>query len=135
FIAEARVGSQLQHPAIVPVYELGRSADGRPFFTMKLVEGHTLAELLRDRSKDATPLSDLPRLLGIFEQVCQAVAYAHSKGIGHRDLKPANVMVGAFGEVQVMDWGFAKVLAERRGARPGASAGRASSTPPLPRPR
>ena len=110
FVAEARVGSQLQHPAIVPVYELGRFGDGRPFITMKLIEGYTLAAMLRGRGRD--PLADLPRFLAIFEQVCQAVAYAHSKGIVHRDLKPANVMVGAFGEVQVMDWGFAKVLAD-----------------------
>ena len=104
FIAEARVGSQLQHPAIVPVYEQGWFADRRPYFTMKLVEGHTLAALLRDRA-DAG--QDRPRLLHVFEQVCQAMAYAHSRGVVHRDLKPANVMVGAFGEVQVMDWGFA----------------------------
>jgi tetratricopeptide (TPR) repeat protein len=117
FIAEARVGSQLQHPAIVPVYELGRFGDGRPYFTMKLVEGHTLAALLHGR---ADPTQDLPRWLGIFEQVCQAVAYAHSKGVIHRDLKPANVMVGAFGEVQVVDWGFAKALA---GGDPGDGAG------------
>jgi serine/threonine-protein kinase len=107
FIAEARVGSQLQHPAIVPVYEQGQFADGRPYFTMKLVEGHTLAALLRDR---ADPGHDRARLVGVFEQVCQAMAYAHARGVVHRDLKPANVMVGAFGEVQVMDWGFAKQL-------------------------
>jgi tRNA A-37 threonylcarbamoyl transferase component Bud32 len=107
FIEEARIGSQLQHPAIVPVYEQGWLEDRRPYFTMKLVEGHTLAALLRERS-DAG--QDLPRFLGVFEQVCQAMAYAHARGVVHRDLKPANVMVGAFGEVQVMDWGFAKQL-------------------------
>jgi tetratricopeptide (TPR) repeat protein len=107
FREEARVGSQLQHPAIVPVYELGWFTDRRPYFTMKLVRGHTLAELLRGR---AEPGQELPRWLGIFEQVCQAVAYAHARGVVHRDLKPANVMVGSFGEVQVMDWGFAKQL-------------------------
>ena len=73
---------------------------------MKLVEGRTLAALLADR---ASPADDLPRFLQVFEQVCQAVAYAHSQGVVHRDLKPANVMVGAFGEVQVMDWGHATV--------------------------
>src|SRR5262249_48784309 len=108
FTEEARVGSQLHPPAIVPVYELGSFGDRRPYLTMKLVEGHTLAALLQDR---AGPGADLPRLLGIFAQVCQAMAYAHARGVVHRDLKPANVMVGAFGEVQVMDWGFAKVLA------------------------
>jgi tetratricopeptide (TPR) repeat protein len=107
FFEEARIGSQLQHPAIVPVYEQGFFADGRPYFTMKLVEGHTLAELLRSRDD---PRQDQTRLLGMFEQVCQAMAYAHARGVVHRDLKPANVMAGAFGEVQVMDWGFAKVL-------------------------
>ena len=107
FLAEAQVGSQLQHPAIVPVYELGSFGDGRPFFTMRLVEGRTLAALLQDRHGLA---GDVPRWLGILEQVCQAIAYAHSRGVIHRDLKPANVMVGAFGEVQVMDWGFAKKL-------------------------
>src|SRR5262249_54766909 len=72
-----------------------------------LVKGQTLAKLLKERS---SPAQERPRFLKIFEQVCQAVAYAHAKGVIHRDLKPANVMVGAFGEVQVMDWGLAKVL-------------------------
>jgi tetratricopeptide (TPR) repeat protein/tRNA A-37 threonylcarbamoyl transferase component Bud32 len=114
FINEARIGSRLQHPAIVPVYELGSFADGRPYFTMKLVEGHTLAAMMQDR---ADPTEDRPRLLGIFEQVCQAMAYAHAGGFIHRDLKPHNVMVGSFGEVQVMDWGFAKVLQTDEGGR------------------
>jgi tetratricopeptide (TPR) repeat protein/tRNA A-37 threonylcarbamoyl transferase component Bud32 len=112
FIEEAQVASQLQHPAIPPVHELGELPDGRPYFAMKLVQGHTLAELLQARSG---PADDLARFLAIFEQVCQAVAYAHSKGVIHRDLKPANIMVGAFGEVQVMDWGLAKLL------RPGGA--------------
>src|SRR5262249_10361492 len=81
--------------------------DRRPYFTMKLVKGKTLAALLEQR---ASPQDDLPRFLTIFGQVCQTVAYAHARGVIHRDLKPANVMVGAFGEVQVMDWGLAKVL-------------------------
>ena len=107
FVEEARVAGRLQHPGVVPVYGLGRLADGRPYFTMRVVEGRTLAELLAAR---ADPADDRPRLLKLFEQVCQAVAYAHSRGVVHRDLKPANVMAGAFGEVQVMDWGLAKVL-------------------------
>src|SRR5207237_1039511 len=78
FAAEARVGSRLQHPAIVPVYESGQFGDGRPYLAMKLVEGHTLAELLRRR---ADPARDLARLLAVFEQVCQAVAYAHAQGV------------------------------------------------------
>jgi hypothetical protein len=121
FVEEAQVGGQLQHPGIVPVHELGTLADGRPFIAMKLVKGRTLAELLAGRPD---PAHDLPRFLGVFGQVCQTVAYAHSKCVVHRDLKPANVMVGAFGEVQVMDWGLAKVLGKEpaAGAPPPASA-------------
>jgi tetratricopeptide (TPR) repeat protein len=107
FLEEAQVIGQLQHPGIVPVHAIGQLPDGRPYFAMKLVQGRTLAELLDERS---APAHDLPRFLVIFQQVCQAVAYAHSRGVIHRDLKPANVMVGAFAEVQVMDWGLAKVL-------------------------
>jgi tetratricopeptide (TPR) repeat protein len=108
FIEEAQICGQLQHPGIVPVYDIGKFGD-RPFFTMKLVKGQTLAAILAER---ADPSADRPRLLGIALQVAHAMAYAHAKGVIHRDLKPANIMVGAFGEVQVMDWGLAKVLAE-----------------------
>lgn len=107
FIEEAQIGGQLQHPGIAPVYELGQFADRRPFFSMKLVKGETLSKLLANREDSAV---DRAKFIGIFEQVCQTVAYAHSRGVIHRDLKPANIMVGAFGEVQVMDWGLAKVL-------------------------
>ena len=106
FVEEAQIGGQLQHPGIAPVYELGQFEDHRPFFTMKLVKGKTLAALLTKRKH----VFERGKLLGIFEQICQTVAYAHSRGVIHRDLKPANIMVGAFGEVQVMDWGLAKVL-------------------------
>ena len=109
FVEEAQIGGQLQHPGIVPVYELGLMADERPYFTMKLVKGRTLAVLLAER-KSAVGRT-VARLLDVFESVCQTMAYAHSRGVIHRDLKPANVMVGAFGEVQVVDWGLAKVLA------------------------
>jgi serine/threonine-protein kinase len=109
FVEEVQITGQLQHPGIPPVHEIGRLPDGRPFFAMKLIKGRTLDELLRERS---APAADLPRFLGIFQAVCQAVAFAHSKGVIHRDLKPSNVMVGAFGEVQVMDWGLAKVLSK-----------------------
>ncbi len=188
FVAEAQIGGQLQHPGVVPVYELGAFPDQRPYFAMKLVKGRTLAALLGERGcvsapsprestpgadatglavgarlgspgergcvsapsppnptpgaaptpgadatpgaaptpgADATPgaaptpgadatglAADLPRFLGIFEQVCQTMAYAHARGVIHRDLKPSRVMVGSFGEVQVMDWGLAKVLAQ-----------------------
>ena len=109
FVEEAQIGGQLQHPGIVPVYELGQFQDQRPFFTMKLVKGQTLSALLAERSSSD---EDRAKFLGIFEQVCQTMAYAHSRAVIHRDLKPSNVMVGAFGEVQVMDWGLAKVLSE-----------------------
>ena len=107
FVEEAQIGGQLQHPGVVPVYELGQFADQRPYFAMKLVKGRTLAALLAER---VVAVGDLPRFLSIFESICQTVAYAHARGVIHRDLKPSNVMVGAFGEVQVMDWGLAKVL-------------------------
>jgi len=127
FVEEAQIGGQLQHPGVVPIYDLGAFPDRRPFFTMKLVKGRTLAELLGERGRvsapsepqqtpgtDATGLAvDLPRFLSIFEAVCQTMAYAHTRGVIHRDLKPSNIMVGGFGEVQVMDWGLAKVLLQR----------------------
>ncbi len=115
FVREAQVCSQLQHPAIVPVYEVGHLADGLPYFTMKLVEGRTLAQCLADPANSA---ADLGRWLGAFGQICQAVAFAHSKGVLHRDIKPHNVMLGAFGEVLVMDWGMAKVLTEASDGAP-----------------
>lgn len=107
FVEEAQIAGQLQHPGIVPVYELGTFTDRRPFFSMKLVKGRTLADLLRDRPSAST---DLSRFLSIFESICQTMAYAHARGVIHRDLKPSNVMLGSFGEVQVMDWGLAKVI-------------------------
>jgi serine/threonine-protein kinase len=113
FVEEAQIAAQLQHPGILPVYELGIADARRPYFSMKLIKGRTLAALLAERTD---PSRDRPRFLGIFEQVCQAMGYAHAKGVVHRDLKPSNVMVGAFGEVQVVDWGLAKVLAQRGAA-------------------
>ncbi len=106
-VEEAQIGSQLQHPGIVPVYGIGLLSDQRPYFAMKLVKGRTLAAVLKERG---SPRQDLARFLRVFEQVCQTMAYAHSRGVIHRDLKPSNVMVGGFGEVQVVDWGFGKVL-------------------------
>ncbi len=102
FVDEARITGQLQHPGIPPIHHVGTLPDGRPFLAMKLVKGRTLDEILKER--------DGTNRLAVFEAVCQAVGYAHAHRVIHRDLKPANVMVGAFGEVQVMDWGLAKVL-------------------------
>ena len=107
FVEEAQIGGQLQHPGIVPVYELGVFGDARPYFTMKLVKGQTFTGLLAARPD---PSSELPRFLETFLRVAQTMAYAHARGVVHRDLKPSNIMVGSFGEVQVMDWGLAKVL-------------------------
>ncbi|MBN9521666.1 tetratricopeptide repeat protein [bacterium] len=104
FVREAVITGRLAHPGIPPAHHLGELPDGTPFLAMKLVRGRTLADLLAARPD---PGHDLPRFVGVVEQVCQAVGYAHAQGIVHRDLKPANVMVGAFGEVQVMDWGLA----------------------------
>jgi tetratricopeptide (TPR) repeat protein/tRNA A-37 threonylcarbamoyl transferase component Bud32 len=107
FVEEAQIGGQLQHPGIVPVYELGLMADDRPYFAMKLVKGKTLASLLSERK---SPSDDRRHFLDVFEAMCQTLAYCHSRGVIHRDLKPSNVMVGAFGEVQVVDWGLSKVI-------------------------
>ncbi len=115
FIEEARITGQLQHPAIPPVHQVGKLPDGRPFLAMKLIQGRTLDHLLAERQ---TPEEGRGRFLAIFEQMCQAVAYAHSRNVIHRDLKPSNVMVGAFGEVQVMDWGLAKELSQSQDTQP-----------------
>jgi WD40 repeat protein len=120
FLDEARITAQLQHPGIPPVFEVGRLRDERPYLAMKLIKGRTLEDLLLERPE---PSRESGRFLAVFQQVCQAVGYAHSKHILHRDLKPANVMVGAFGEVQVMDWGLAKLVA------PGGSAANEPTVP------
>jgi serine/threonine-protein kinase len=120
FIREACVQGLLEHPTIVPVYDLDRGADGAVFFTMKRVAGRTLADVLkrlRDGDPDTAAHFTRARLLHVFASVCQGVAYAHRRGIVHRDLKPANVMLGELGEVYVMDWGLAKL-----GASEGAGA-------------
>lgn len=114
FLREAKICSRLQHPGIVPVHDIGFFADGRMFIAMKLVEGSTLSELLSE--KKATS-----EWIDIFEQICQTMAYAHAQNIVHRDLKPQNIMVGEFGEVQIMDWGIAKYI-DRENLPPVASA-------------
>jgi serine/threonine-protein kinase len=109
FLREARIQARLEHPAIVPVYELARDEAGRPFFTMKRVVGVTLADQL------ASANVTRQRLLRAFADVCRAIDYAHSRGVVHRDLKPANIVLGEFGEVYVLDWGIARVVGDAQG--------------------
>jgi serine/threonine protein kinase len=104
-LREAYVLAQLEHPGIVPVHDVGTLVDGRVFYTMKFVQGRRLDEIVREAA------SSLPERLRLFQKICEPVAFAHSRGVLHRDLKPENIMVGPFGEVLVMDWGIAKVLA------------------------
>ncbi|MCA9493664.1 MAG: serine/threonine protein kinase, partial [Myxococcales bacterium] len=114
FVTEARVTGQLDHPNVVPVHALCHSPDGDPAYTMKLVDGVNLRDLLEQHGAwvDAGKLDDtedLPGRLEIFTKICDGVHYAHIRGVVHRDLKPENVMVGRHGEVYVMDWGLARV--------------------------
>ncbi|MBC7172122.1 MAG: serine/threonine protein kinase, partial [Polyangiaceae bacterium] len=113
FLREARVQGQLEHPAIVPVYDLGWDREGRPYFAMKRISGVTLGDVIRELRKgdpDHENRYSLRRLISMFQQVCLAIEYAHSRGVVHRDLKPSNLMLGDFGEVYVLDWGIAKLL-------------------------
>ena len=113
FIHEAQITGQLEHPNIVPVHELGVDADGSVFYTMKFVRGVTLESVLQGIRKDDPVMIEafpLARLLTIFQKVCDAMAFSHSKGVLHRDLKPDNIMIGDYGEVLVMDWGLAKIV-------------------------
>jgi serine/threonine protein kinase len=123
FVRESKITARLPHPGIPPVHALGTLDDGSPFLAMKLIAGQTLEQERKS--------ADRPRLLQAFTQVCQAVGFAHSRGIIHRDLKPANVMVGAFGEVQVMDWGLAKVLGAADVATSGPLVGSQLTSGPL----
>ena len=109
FLREARIQARLDHPAIVPVYDVGHDGQGRPYFTMKKVNGTTLAELLR---RPGAAAAARPRLLRAFVDVCLAIELAHTRGVVHRDLKPENLVLGDFGEVYVLDWGLARVLGE-----------------------
>ena len=111
FVREARISAMLQHPNTVPTYEIGRDGAGHCYFTMKLVHGYTLREILDFRER-----YDLTRLVEVVIQVAHALEYAHGHGVAHRDIKPENVLVGPFGEVLVLDWGLAKVW------QPGAPA-------------
>lgn len=130
FLVEARLTAKLDHPGIVPVHELGVDAHGTPFFTMRLVRGSSLADVLK-AARAGDRHWTLSRVLEVMLKVCDAVAYAHSQGVVHRDLKPTNIMVGAFGETYVMDWGLARggEMEEHRGSL--SSFQRGSSDDPI----
>jgi serine/threonine protein kinase len=119
FVREAEVTGLLEHPGVVAVYGLGAYADGRPFYAMRFIQGDSLKEAI-DRfhqgSKPKFTRTEFRQLLGRFIDVCQAIAYAHSRGVLHRDLKPGNIMLGKFGETLVVDWGLAKVAGTKDGA-------------------
>ena len=115
FVEESQIAGQLEHPGIIPVHELGLIGENKPYLAMKLIRGETLASLLRKR-KD-TP-EERASFVAVFEEICRPIAYAHSRRVVHRDLKPANIMVGRMGEVQVADWGLAKVLSPRADSSP-----------------
>ncbi len=112
FLEEAQITGQLDHPGVVPVHEIGVDGGGRVFFTMRMVKGRNLEEIF-DQARKGEEGWTRTRALGVLLKVCEAMAYAHSKGVIHRDLKPANIMVGKFGETYVMDWGLAKVMGRR----------------------
>jgi serine/threonine protein kinase len=118
---EARMTARLEHPGIVPVHDFGALADGRPFYVMTRVEGQALAALL----ETSPPLAERLR---IYERVCEAVSFAHSRGVIHRDLTPGNIMIGSFGEVVVTDFGVASLLAA--GGEPGVVLGTRGFMPP-----
>ncbi len=119
FLREASIQGRLEHPAIVPVHEIGHDTDGLPFFAMKKLTGTTLAKILTDnraeREAGSRQMFTLQRVLRAFAEVCLAVEFAHVRGVVHRDLKPDNIMLGDFGEVYVLDWGVAKVVGEDEG--------------------
>lgn len=126
FLREAQVTGQLEHPNIVPVYELGRwPQNNQPFYTMRFVRGRTLRKAIADyhehrKRGDVDPL-ELPKLLQTFVSISQAIAYAHSRGVIHRDLKPDNVVLGGFGEVLVLDWGLPKIIGRAEDDQPHPS--------------
>jgi serine/threonine-protein kinase len=126
FLAEAEITSRLEHPGIVPVYGLGQDGDGRPFYTMRFIQGETLQDALRKFHAADQPGRDpgergvaLRHLLSRFLTVCNTIAYAHSRGVVHRDLKPSNIMLGQYGETLVVDWGLVKPLAREEADRAG----------------
>src|SRR3954453_15064457 len=123
FLIEAEITGGLEHPGIVPIYGLGHYGDGRPYYAMRFIRGDSLQEAIRRFHEAEKPGRDpgqraleLRQLLGRFMDVCNAIAYAHSRGVLHRDLKPGNVMLGEYGETLVVDWGLAKVQGQKEQA-------------------
>lgn len=113
FVAEAQITAQLEHPSVVPVHEIGIMPGGMPYFSMKLVKGRSLGDVinhLRINDREMRRTYNYLARLRLFQRICQGVAYAHAKGVVHRDLKPDNIFIGEFGEVQIMDWGLAKTV-------------------------
>jgi formylglycine-generating enzyme required for sulfatase activity/serine/threonine protein kinase len=131
FVEEARITGQLEHPSVIPIYDLGVLGDGQPFYAMRVVGRTSLKDVLRDPARRAD--WSFARLCGAFVQVCRAMAYAHTRGVVHRDLKPGNILLGQYGEVYVADWGIAKVLrAPGAPGAPGAPAEEDGQTPTRP---
>ena len=127
FVQEAEITGKLEHPGIIPVYGLGHDASGRPFYAMRFIQGDSLKEAIAafhgDEGLKKDPVARMSRLrelLRRFTDVCNAVAYAHSRGVLHRDLKPGNIMLGPYGETLVVDWGLAKPVGD---ASSGEAAG------------
>jgi serine/threonine-protein kinase len=120
FIAEAQMTGQLEHPNIVPVHELAVAPNGVPYFTMKLVQGVSFDKWLADTRRPLGSTERIEEGLEILLKVCDAVAYAHHRGVVHRDLKPENVMVAGFGQVYLMDWGLARLTKTRPASGDGA---------------
>ncbi len=127
FLYEAQITGQLEHPSIVPVYCLGTDEIGNPYYVMRFVKGRTLDEIIKEHHASPNPIV-FRELLRRFIAVCQAVAYAHSRGVIHRDLKPANLMLGDYGETLVLDWGLAKDI-KQAGNDPAALGQRAGESP------
>jgi len=122
FLLEAEITGNLEHPGIVPIYGLGTYPDGRPYYAMRFIRGHTLAaaiQLFHQKAPVRFDALEFRQLLGRFVAVCQAIAYAHNRGVLHRDVKPDNIMLGKFGETLVVDWGLAKVVGRPDAGAPG----------------